>query len=276
MDILTAGHDLISILVADSSQTHSELLSAALRRLPGFQVTSCPAELADCLRVIERQSVHVVLLRGGFPGDGDSRGRYEVLRALHASFPGVGLILLLDSYDRDLVVNALRSGARGLFCLAQEPFKALCRCISSVHKGQIWANTEQLKYVIDALTVSPALHVINAKGEDLLTPREQQVVGLVAEGISNREIARQLAITENTVKKSLLRIYDKLGVSNRVELVLYALSHQQSCSVPRGVVAGNNDKPRLGPVRRPGVSREDTHSEPLQPAVPDDKLVVLV
>jgi DNA-binding CsgD family transcriptional regulator len=81
-------------------------------------------------------------------------------------------------------------------------------------------------YVIEALGSAPQARVINAKGEGLLTPREEQVVGLVAEGIGNREVAQQLGIKENTVKKSLLRIYDKLGVSNRVELVLYALTHR--------------------------------------------------
>ena len=60
-----------------------------------------------------------------------------------------------------------------------------------------------------------------------LTPREDQIVTLITEGLSNREIATELNVKENTVKKSLLRIYDKLGVSNRVELVLYALSHSQ-------------------------------------------------
>ena len=83
-------------------------------------------------------------------------------------------------------------------------------------------------YVIDALTSTPPARVIGANGVGLLTPREEQVVNLVAEGIGNREIAGQLGIKENTVKKSLLRIYDKLGVSNRVELVLYALTHRGS------------------------------------------------
>ena len=93
----------------------------------------------------------------------------------------------------------------------------------------MWLNSEQLLYVIEALA-HPAAHVINVKGEAVLTQREEQIVSLVAEGISNRDIAQQLNIKENTVKKCLLRVYDKLGVCNRVELVLYALSHRGSSS----------------------------------------------
>jgi DNA-binding NarL/FixJ family response regulator len=145
---------------------------------------------------------------------------------LHANYPQVGLILLLDSYDRDLVVNAMRVGARGLFCRAHQPFRALCRCISVVHQGQFWANTEQMGDVIEAVSSTSPARIINAKGEGLLTPREDQVVGLVAEGIGNHGIAQQLGIKENTVKKCLSRIYNKLGFSNRVELVLYALTHR--------------------------------------------------
>jgi DNA-binding NarL/FixJ family response regulator len=85
--------------------------------------------------------------------------------------------------------------------------------------------------LIEALKSALPRRVVDAKGEDLLTPRENQVVGLVAEGIGNREIAEQLGVKENTVKKSLLRIYDKVGVSNRVELVLYVLTHR---SMPTG------------------------------------------
>lgn len=218
-----AGRETIRILVADSNQTQSQLLSSALRRQPGMRVTYSHGDLSDCLRVLEETAVDILLL-----GDGhtDSEELIQTLRAIHSNFPHVGLVLLLDSYDRSLVVNALRAGARGLFCRARQPFRALCRCIAVVHQGQYWTNTEQMNYLVDALSSSPTVRVINAKGEGLLTPREEQVVNLVAEGIGNREIAQQLGIRENTVKKSLFRIYDKLGVSNRVELVLYALTHR--------------------------------------------------
>ena len=137
-------------------------------------------------------------------------------------------MLLLDGYDRELVINSLRAGARGLFCLASMSFKFLCRCITSVHQGQYWTNTEQMRYIIDALSIGPSVRLINSRGQIVLTPREEQTVNLVTEGLNNREIARELNLKENTVKKSLLRVYDKLGVSNRVELVLYALSHCQT------------------------------------------------
>lgn len=214
---------LIAVLVADSNQTRSSLMCSALRRQPRFRIKSCPATLAHCLNALENAPAEVVLI--GDVGR-DVSQNYEILRRLHTSYPHTSLILLVDRYDPDLVVNTFRYGARGIFCSADQPFKALCRCIHAVHQGQIWANTEQIRYLLDALASAPIMHVVNAKGEGVLTAREDQVVSLVAEGISNRAIAQQLSVKENTVKKSLLRIYDKLGVSNRVELVLYALTHR--------------------------------------------------
>ena len=229
MKLPSTSRELIRVLVADSNQTQSEVLSSALRRQPGVKITCCHSDLSDCLQALRSTPVDVVLM-----GDGssDHARLIDAVRVLHASHPHVGLILLLDSYDRNLVVDAMRAGARGLFCRARDPFRSLCRCIAVVHRGQFWADTEQMGYVIDALTSPSPARVLNAKGEGLLTTREEQLVNLVAEGIGNRGIAEQLGIKENTVKKSLMRIYDKLGVSNRVELVLYALTHRRAERIP--------------------------------------------
>lgn len=220
--------EVVSVLVADSNQTQSQLLCGALRRQGAFKVAGCRPELSECLSILEADPVDVLLLADGIT---DNRERlYELLRGVHCIYPSLAIVLLLDNYDRELVVNSLRAGARGLFCLASMPFKSLCRCITSVHQGQYWTNTEQMRYVIDALSIAPSVHLINSRGRVVLTPREEQTVHLVTEGLNNREVARELNLKENTVKKSLLRIYDKLGVSNRVELVLYALSHSQERS----------------------------------------------
>ena len=92
-------------------------------------------------------------------------------------------------------------------------------------RGQIWASAEQIDYLVDLVSQVPSLRVVNVQGSTLLTPREEQVVALVAEGLSNRDIAGELALSEHTVKKYLFRIFDKLGISTRVELVLYAVNH---------------------------------------------------
>jgi two-component system, NarL family, response regulator DegU len=89
---------------------------------------------------------------------------------------------------------------------------------------QIWASAEQIDY-LDLASQVPSLRVVNTQRNTLLTPREEQVVALVAEGLSNRDIAGELALSEHTVKKYLFRIFDKLGISTRVELVLYAFNH---------------------------------------------------
>jgi len=225
-----SGLDLkvINVLVADSNQTQSQLLCGALRRQGTFKVGACQSELSECLSTMEADPADVLLVADGIADDRERL--YELLRGVHSAHPATAIVLLLDSYDRELVVNSLRAGARGLFCLAAMPFKSLCRCITSVHQGQYWTNTEQMRYVIDALSVGPSVRLINSRGQVVLTPREEQTVNLVSEGLNNKEIARELNLKENTVKKSLLRIYDKLGVSNRVELVLYALSHSQARS----------------------------------------------
>jgi DNA-binding NarL/FixJ family response regulator len=217
--------EVVSVLVADSNQTQSQLLCGALRRQGAFKVGGCRSELSECLSVLESDPADVLLLADGITDDRERL--YELLRGVHTVYPNIAIVLLLDNYDRELVVNSLRAGARGLFCLASMPFKSLCRCITSVHQGQYWTNTEQMRYLIGALSIGPSIHLINSRGQVVLTPREEQTVHLVTEGLNNREVARELNLKENTVKKSLLRIYDKLGVSNRVELVLYALSHRE-------------------------------------------------
>ncbi len=213
---------MIRVLVADSSPIQSQLLVRALKARREFQVFAVglePAVLHDFLRA---NPIDVVLIAANYLSD------LSVLRWLHVSHPKVAPILLIESDDRELVVNAFRAGAKGVFLFHQTPFRLLCRCISSVSQGQIWINSEQMHFLLEALSKVPTLRVVNTNGRSLLTPREEQVVALVAEGLSNREAAAELGLSEHTVKKYLLRIFDKLGISTRVELVLYAISRGES------------------------------------------------
>ena len=218
-----ATSSTIGVLVADSNQMQCQLLVGALRRRPEFQVSSCGVDMNVILSAIADFPVDVILMNADHPKlAGQDMAN---VRRLHLAHPHIAKVLVLGQSDRDSVVNAFRSGVKGLFCFADYPIRLLCKCIQSVHQGQVWANSEQLQYLLATLTQVPSLRMVNVRGIRLLTPREEQVVALVAEGLSNREVAGELGLSEHTVKKYLFHIFDKLGISSRVELTLYAMSH---------------------------------------------------
>jgi DNA-binding NarL/FixJ family response regulator len=151
------------------------------------------------------------------------------------------LVVLIDRSEPDLVVQVFRAGATGVFSRSESQFGLLCKCVLCVHRGQIWANTGQLKSLVDALTQMPFVRVVDSDGANLLTKREEDLVRLVADGLSNRDIARKLNLSEHTVKNYVFRIFDKVGVSNRVELVLYALSNSRRAEAS----TSSNHAPKL-------------------------------
>ena len=218
-----AANPAIAVLIADSNRMQAQLLTSALRRRSEFKITTCPIDIASILHAVAATPAKVVVL--SLNHSVSIANQMASMRRVHLSHPAVAKVLLVESYDRDLVVSAFRSGARGIFCISDAHFRLLCRCIQRVASGQIWANTEQMTFLLDLISEVPSLRVLNSVGHQLLTPREEQVVALVAEGLSNRDTARELNLSEHTIKKYLFRIFDKLGISSRVELVLYAVNH---------------------------------------------------
>ena len=215
--------DAVSVLIADSNRMQSQLLASALRRHSEFRIAACRMDAVSIFQSVQARTPRVVLL--SLNASVNASEAVMILRRLHLAYPEIATLLLVESCNRDLVVSAFRSGARGIFAISDANLRLLCKCIVCVASGQIWANTEQLNYVMDLISEVPSLRVINANGKSLLTPREEQVVALVAEGLSNRETARELTLSEHTIKKYLFRIFEKLGVSTRVELVLYAVNN---------------------------------------------------
>jgi DNA-binding NarL/FixJ family response regulator len=213
----------IGVLIVDSNEIERQLLVSALRRHADLKIASCKFDSTEIEAEITSFTPDVTVLNVQISRNDDAD--LGVIRTLNLAHPEISQILLLENYNRDLVVNSFRSGAKGLFCLADHPFRMLCKCIHQVYAGQVWANAEQLRYLLESVSQVPSLRMVNASGIKLLTPREEQVVALIADGLSNREIARELNLSEHTVKKYLFRIFDKLGISSRVELVLYAMSH---------------------------------------------------
>ena len=153
--------------------------------------------------------------------------------------------MLLRTCDRNAVVHSFRAGARGVV-YRKDSFKALVKCIRAVHEGQIWAGTQELEYLLEELTRSTPPRIAAADGLARLTQRELEVTALVAEGMKNRDIAEKLQVTEHTVCNYLYRIFDKVGVSSRVELILYALSREpQPSAMPAHIPPEEPGRPQL-------------------------------
>jgi len=213
--------EVIRVLAADATRMNSQLLAAALQRDKRFEVLDPAPDARGIIAAVANEKPAVVVISAEL--DEDKRKGFEVARELHALHPETRVVMLLDSSERSQIVEAFRAGARGVFCRS-ESLKSLARCIQCVSEGQIWANSRELRYLLEALGQALPLRVVDARGAALLSRRELEVVRCVAEGLSNREIAQRLGLTEHTVKNYLFRIFDKLGVSKRVEVVLYAYS----------------------------------------------------
>jgi len=150
-----------------------------------------------------------------------------VTREIRASRSSPSVIMILDSNKPAMVVEAFRAGATGIFSRDQSS-ELLCKCIHAVHKGQVWASSKELHFVIEALGAAPVARTIPTRGVGMLTKREEGVVHLVAEGMTNRDISQELKLSEHTVRNYLFRIFNKVGTSNRLELALYAIDRRES------------------------------------------------
>ncbi len=226
--MLSAGtpRQRIAVLVADPDVLTCRLLASRLRKHKLFEVTECPASPADVLSTARRVRPSVAVLGPVFHGA--PSGTLGGVREMRTALPSLRIVLLLERTDRGLVVEAFRAGVRGVFVRSEYEFGALCKCVHRVHQGHVWANTQQLDFVLEAFASGPASHKAErSNGTHLVSRRESDIVRLVVEGLSNREIADRLKLSEHTVKNYIFRVFDKLGVSNRIELVHYALAHRE-------------------------------------------------
>ena len=219
------GSDFVSIVVADSTRIHTQLLADALRNDRGLQVVAETSNSEELLEAITRVPIDVVVISHNLD---DQHGHgIRVLREMRALRPQIKGVILLDSSKPQDVLECFRAGAKGIFS-KQERLESLCKCIRSVHEGQIWARSVDLDQALEALANTPRVQATNHKGIDLLSERERQVIQHLAGGMTNREIAQALDLSSHTVKNYLFRIFDKLGVSSRTELLYLTMNNSQA------------------------------------------------
>jgi len=215
----------VNVFIADADLMSAQLLAGELARgKQDINVVGVSNDSAEAIRELEKRQPDIALINTRL-GDGQMMG-YRVLQSLPITCPKTAAIMMIPVSDREMVIDAFRGGARGIFCRVHA-LKLLCKCIRTVHGGQIWANNQDLIFLLDFLTQLKPLRLVKSSGGmQLLTPREANVVHLLAEGMSTREISQKSGVTEHTIRNYLSTIYDKLGVSSRVELALYAITRE--------------------------------------------------
>ena len=236
-----------TVLISDSTRMHCDLLHKAFYSArQRFQVVASATNVAEVLTLLQQIRPQVALISSDLQ-EGPHSG-IRILPEIRKTHPETKILVVMASPTKDLIIDAFRSGAVGVFS-RNGPFTQLCKAIEVISQGQIWANAEELHYVLSAFVRSPRPPKLDSAVESRLTVREAAVVRLAIEGLANREIAKQLTLTEHTVKNYLFRVFDKLGVSNRVELVLSCL-HQEENGHVEMAVGKSLIAPKLTPAPR--------------------------
>src|SRR5271165_2292740 len=148
----------------------------------------------------------------------------EAMRAIMSGSPTVKIILLTSTITTQQIIEALQIGARGIV-LKDALADHLQTSIRTVIAGDYWIGGKRVVNLVSALHTLMQQAAVPQRKTYGLTPRELEVVGCIVEGCSNRDIAKQFTLSEETVKRHLSNIFDKTGVSTRLELALFAIAH---------------------------------------------------
>jgi two-component system nitrate/nitrite response regulator NarL len=220
-----------TVVVADASRMGSQLLAHTIQDHNDFRVVGSATTRSEAMSGISKLEPDIAVISSRLQ-DGAFTG-VQVLRELRTLPTRPRVIMLLDDDQSELVIESFRNGARGIFCRT-EVTTQLRKCILCVHKGQIWANNAQLERIVEAVMQAPA--PVQAK-LTALSKREEEIARLLASGLSNGEVAQSLSLSRHTVKNYLFRVYEKLGISTRIELVLYILSRYKGTESEQNQIA---------------------------------------
>jgi len=213
----------IRIVIADDHAVLRESLGALLASQKGFQVVGSACDGNEAVEMVQREQPDVLVLDLFMP---NSDG-FEVLRFLEKAGLRVASVVLTGSESQPDYVQVVRLGARGLVLKGDSPEK-LFNAIRAVANGELAFSDEVAQSVLQAMATETQEE--RATNLQRLSERERQIAYLVARGMKNRDIATELAISENTVKRHLQSIFSKTGAKDRLELAVLALTELSSAA----------------------------------------------
>ncbi len=212
----------IRVLLIDDHALVRAGLVTLIEQRPGLTVIGEAANRADALAIAAREQPDIILLDLDLGGENS----LDFLPELFTAAPATRVILLTGMLDPEAHRRAVRLGAMGLV-LKEQATEVLIKAIERVHAGEVWLDRSMLATVLTELSPARANEEVDPEAAKIatLTAREREVIALLAEGLPSKQIAERLFISEATVSHHLGSIFNKLGVTNRLELVVYAYRH---------------------------------------------------
>ena len=205
----------IRLLIADDHPPFREGLSKLLEQEPDMEVVAMPADGEEAVNLAKRLKPDVVLIDVAMP----KLNGIEAVKKIKAACPDIS-VLMISAYGYEpYLIASIQAGATG-YLLKSSAISEVVSAIRSVFNGQAVFDLKAAGKVLDLLAIYQGKEI---SGSQHLHPRELQILKLAARGISNKEIGRELKISDRTVQTHLIRIFRKLEVNSRTEAVLHAL-----------------------------------------------------
>jgi len=220
-------NNTVRIVIADDHPIFREGLIKLLETKPGLQVVGAASDGDEALPLVATLEPDLLLLDLAMP----RMAGLVALRELKNLNTTTRIVLLTAAIDRADIVTALQLGARGIV-LKESASDVLIKSIQAVMSGQYWVGRKSVPDLNTTLNEIASAFPAPTRKQFGLTPRELEIVGVILAGCSNNDIATKFKISEKTVKHHLTNIFDKLGVSNRLELALFALYHRLEPAAP--------------------------------------------